>query len=175
MEHAVQSSYRMGFLLFNRQHPDYPLMFLLNTILGGYFGSRLMKNIREDKGYTYNIYSAMDLMSASGYFFIAAETSSKSIESLRKEIFFEIKRLKDQRVSDRELKMVKNYIFGVLLNYLDGPFNVAKTWKNIWLSELDMSYFNRFIQMIEEADPMQIMETANRYFPEDNFYEITCG
>jgi predicted Zn-dependent peptidase len=175
MHNAVQTSYRFGFLLFNRNHKDYPLMYLFNTILGGYFGSRLMKNIREDKGYTYNIYSSLDLMNNSGYFYIAAETSHDMLDPLRKEIFLEIDRLKKEYVSEQELRMVKNYLFGSLLNYLDGPFNVAKTWKNLWLAGLSMADFQQFLNTIESASPYGMMEMANKYFDIEKSYEVICG
>jgi len=175
MHNTVQTSYRFGFLLFNRTHADYPYMYLFNTILGGYFGSRLMKNIREDKGYTYNIYSSLDLMNESGYFYIAAETSHDMLDPLRKEIFLEIDRLKKETISEQELLMVKNYLFGSLLNYLDGPFNVAKTWKNLWLSGLDLLDFQHFLQQIETANPYDMQAIANRYFDVSRSYEVICG
>lgn len=175
MHSTIQTSYRFGFLLFNRNHKDYPFMYLFNTILGGYFGSRLMKNIREEKGYTYNIYSSLDLMNESGYFYIAAETSHNMLDPLRKEIFLEIERLKNEYVSEQELMMVKNYLFGSLLNYLDGPFNVAKTWKNLWLAGLTMLDFQYFLQQIEAASPYDIMAMANKYFDISKSYEVICG
>lgn len=170
----VQMSYRMGFLLFNRKHKDYPLMYLFNTILGGYFGSRLMKNIREDKGYTYNIYSSLDLMNASGYFYVSAETSPDLIDKMRHEIFLEIERLKTDLVSDQEFNMVKNYLFGSLLNYLDGPFNVAKTWKNLWLSDLSLDDFRFFLNQIQSANQQDIQLIAQQYFDKERTYEVIC-
>jgi len=71
---AMQSGLRLGKILFNRTHEDYAKMQVVNTLLGGYFGSRLMKNIREDKGYTYGIYSSIVPLPKSGYFIVSAET-----------------------------------------------------------------------------------------------------
>src|ERR1700709_917532 len=106
--------------MFNKTHRDYAGMTVLNTVLGGYFGSRLMSNIREDKGYTYGIGSAVVSLLHGGYFFIAAETGVKVTAPAITEIYKEIDRLKTEIIPDDELAMVKNYMSGSFLRSVDG-------------------------------------------------------
>jgi len=120
-ENVVQSGLRIGKILFTKKDPDYFGMYILNTILGGYFGSRLMSNIREDKGYTYGIGSGIVSMKNSGYLYIASEVGADVREAAVKEIYKEIELLKQKKVSKNELDLVKNYMVGAFLRDIDGP------------------------------------------------------
>src|SRR5690242_19469508 len=105
-EDAIQSALRVGRLTFNKTHPDYLSLKVLNTVLGGYFGSRLMANIREDKGYTYGIGSSLISMKNEGYFVISSEVGVDVCSKALDEIFFEIKRLTEEPIDDSELQLV---------------------------------------------------------------------
>ena len=109
---AVQSAIQIGKTFFNILHQDYPKMQVVNTILGGYFGSRLMKNIREDKGYTYGIYSAIISLKSSGIFTIVSEVKKEAKQNVIDEIYIEIDKLKNKLVEPEELNRVKNYLLG---------------------------------------------------------------
>ena len=114
-EDAIQSAIRVGRILFNKTHPDYFKFQVLNTILGGYFGSRLMANIREDKGYTYGIGSGLNNLVQSGYFFISTEVGADVTKETLKEIYKEIALLREKPVDKLELETVRNYILGNFL------------------------------------------------------------
>ncbi|MEN0005426.1 MAG: pitrilysin family protein [Bacteroidota bacterium] len=177
MEHpnAVQSAIRIGRRLFNRHHPDYLPMYVLNTILGGYFSSRLMTNIREDKGYTYNVYSSLDGMLFDGYFFIGTETSNDLATAAKAEIYKEIRRLQEELVGKEELEMVRNYLIGTFLTMLDGPFNVAETVKTIMLEDLAISFFDDLIRTVQEIQPERIQQLAQQYLKEEELWEVVVG
>jgi predicted Zn-dependent peptidase len=174
-ENAVQSAIRVGKLMFNKTHPDYHGMLVLNTLLGGYFGSRLMKNIREDKGYTYGIGSAMVSMRDGGYFFVASEVGADVCNAALGEIYKEIALLRTEPVSEEELQMVKNYMLGSFLKSIDGAFNLADRWKGLMFYNLGYDYYYRFIETIKSITPHQIMELAQKHFTEDSFYELVVG
>lgn len=171
----VQSAIRIGCRLFNRRHPDYAGMYVLNTILGGYFGSRLMDNIREDKGYTYNIYSSLDPMRFDGAFFISTETGTEFVRDTLAQIYHELDLLREQPVDEEELAMVRNYLLGGFLNMLDGPFNVADIVKTIILEDLPADYFERTVQAVNRITAEELQALARRYFNRADLWEVTVG
>jgi zinc protease len=172
---TVQTSIKIGIPCFNRQHPDYYAMFVLNTIIGGYFGSRLMVNIREDKGYTYNIYSTLDTMKYNGYFYISTDTSHDLVEKTKIEIYKELKKLQEEPILEEEHKMVKNYLLGNFLTMIDGPYNTADVIKTFITEGLDIEHFNELIHYIIHFRPVDMQETAKKYLNADQMWEVTVG
>ena len=174
-KNSVQSAIRIGKPLFNKTNPDYAGMNVLNTVLGGYFGSRLMSNIREDKGYTYGIGSAVVSLLQGGYFFIAAETGVKVTEPAIHEIYKEIERLKTEIIPTEELSMVKNYLSGSFLRSFDGAFQLADRCKGIIIYGLNYDYFYNYLKVIKTITPEELRHLANKYFQNDSFYELVVG
>jgi len=174
-ENALQSAIRIGKVLFNKTHKDYMGMYILSTVLGGYFGSRLMSNIREDKGYTYGIGSGVVSHLNSGYFFIATETGAEVTKKAIKEIYFEIKRMREETVPMEELQLVKNYLLGRFMRSFDGPFALADRLKEIMYYDIDYKYFERFVNAINEITPDQLQDLTNRYFVQDELTEVSVG
>ena len=172
---SLQSAIRIGKQLFNRHHPDYFKFFFLNTVLGGYFGSRLMQNLREEKGYTYNIYSAVDAMLWDGYFMIGTEVHRDKQEAALKEIYSEFKRLREEKIGEEELGMVRNYLLGTLLTAVDGAFNIADVTKTIIVNKLPQSYYQDLIQTIKSITANDLQELAQNHLQEESFYEVTVG
>ena len=122
-EDAMQSAVKMGCTTITREHPDYPKLRVLMTLFGGYFGSRLMSNIREDKGYTYGISAGVVFYPDSGLLIVSTETDNEYVEPLIQEVYHEIDRLHLDPVSAEELRIVRNYMLekmraGALLNRL---------------------------------------------------------
>jgi len=172
---ALQSAIRIGRVLFNKTHPDFPGMQVLNTILGGYFGSRLMSNIREDKGYTYGIGSGIVSLQKAGYFFISTEVGVAVCKDALREIYAEIARLRNELVEANELDLVKNYMIGSFLRSADGPFSLADKFKGIYDYSLDYQYYDRYFQKIKTITPKEIQELANTYFQEQELTELVVG
>ncbi len=172
---AVQSAIRIGRVLFSKQHPDYQPLQVLNTVLGGYFGSRLMKNIREEKGFTYGIYSLVASYRTTGYFLITAEVGKDTREAAVKEIYAEMKKLRDEFISQEELSLVKNSLLGELLRIFDGPFALAETFKSLLEYDLDYEYYERLIETVKTITAFDLYELADIYFRPEYLTEIVVG
>ncbi|MFH1320538.1 MAG: pitrilysin family protein [Bacteroidota bacterium] len=172
---ALQSAIRIGKTLFNKKHPDYMGMQVLNTVLGGYFGSRLMTNIREDKGYTYGIYSTIVSLQNAGYFFISTEAGIDVCNMAVDEIYREIKHLRNELIPGDELQLVKNYMLGAFLRSIDGPFALSDKFKGIMEYGLDYNYYSKLIKTIKDITPVKLNELANKYLQQDDMCEIVVG
>lgn len=171
---ALQSAIRLGKPMFNKTHPDFQGMQVLNTVLGGYFGSRLMSNIREDKGYTYGIGSAIVSLKDAGYFFVATEVGADVCASALTEIYKEINILKNELVAEEELSLVRNYMLGSFLGSLENAFSHADKFKGILFYGLDYDYYNRFFETVRTITPQQLQHLANKYLADD-FFEVVVG
>ena len=174
-EDALQSAIRIGKKLFNKKHPDFLKLQVVNTILGGYFGSRLMSNIREDKGYTYGIGSEIVSVQHSGYFFIASEVGAEVTQSAVDEIYHEIDVLQNEKVPETELKLVKNYMLGSFLRSIDGPFAMSENFKGLLEYDLDYNYLKSFVEIVKDVNAIEIQELAQRYFDKNSLIELKVG
>jgi predicted Zn-dependent peptidase len=175
-KNVLQSGIRIGKILFTKKDPDYFGMLVLNMILGGYFGSRLIKNIREDKGYTYGIGSGIMSMKNAGYFYITSEVGADVRKQAIREVYKEIGRLRKELVPPEELNLVKNYMTGSFLRSIDGPFALADRFLGIIDYDLDFNkFYNKYIQSIKNITSKQLLELANRHLQEDSFYETVVG
>jgi len=170
-----QSSVKLGVKMFPRSHPDYFGFYFLSTLLGGYFGSRLMQNIREDKGLTYDIYSTVDCMRTDGYFMISADVDKKSIEQTLDEIRLEMRRLAEETVEPDEMELVRNYIKGNLLTILNGPINSVELIRLISIYNLDLAFFDNFMQGIDKIDSERVNQLAAKYLDYEKLSVVICG
>ena len=174
-EGALQSAIRIGRPLFNKTHPDFCAFQVLNTVLGDYFGSRLMSNIREDKGYTYGIGSHVVESKHFGYFVIGTEVGVQTREATFKEIQNEFERLKTEIIPNEELSLVKSYLMGQLLKSADGPYAMLDLFANVETLGLDLSYYDRYITEIKAVDAQKLQELAKRYLNWEEMLIISAG
>ena len=165
----------MGRVLFLKTHEDAIPFQILNTILGGYFGSRLMSNIREDKGYTYGISSSVVFLQHAGYFNIGSEVGSAVCGAAVVEIYKELDRLCKEPVPADELQLVKNYLRGNFMRSMDGPFALADRFKHIWLHNMDYSYYEKYVNALSTITAKELMEMANKYLQKESIYELVVG
>lgn len=172
---ALQSAIRIGTPFINRTHPDFPAMQVLNTVFGGYFGSRLMANIREDKGYTYGIGSGMSSFKQTGSFFIASEVGADVCQSAVNEIEKEISLLKTELIPDEELSLVRNYMLGSLLGSLENVFSHADKFKNLYFAGLDYDYYERYTNTVKNVTAQELQALANKYWDFTQFYKVIVG
>ena len=172
---AVQSAIRVGRTLFTKNHPDYLDFLVVNTILGDYFGSRLMTNIREDKGYTYGIGSMIAELNASGYFLIATEVGKDVKENALAEIKLEIDRLRTEPVQEGELALVRNYMLGQLLKSADGPYAMTDLFLSVEMHGKDLDFYNEALESLHKITPERIQELANTYLRWEDFSIVTAG
>ena len=172
---ALQTAVRIGRVLFNKKHEDFIDFSVLNTILGGYFGSRLMTSIREDKGYTYGIGSGVAQLKDTGYFFISTEVGEQYKEDTITAIRIEIERLQQELVSAEELELVRNYITGQLLSNADGPFAQMDRYLSVIKHGKDLSYYNEVLNRLNHITPERIRSLAEEYLNWEDLIVVKAG
>lgn len=173
---SVQASLRIGMPLnIDPEHEDFLDLEIVNRIFGGYFGSRLMKNIREEKGYTYGIYSFISNFELGSYFCIATDVGLKYKEDTLKEISKEILRLQTEPISDTELDMVKNYHKGRIMKSIDGSMRMANVLSLLLPLGLNEEYVNKRLEAVENITAERIMTLANRYLDFENMHKIVVS
>jgi predicted Zn-dependent peptidase len=170
-----QVSVRIGKQIISRGHDDYPGLFLLNTILGGYHGSRLVRNLREAKGLTYGIQSNLESLLQSTCFVVTTDANSTARKVVLREIYKEIKKLRTHEVYAPELEMVRNYVAGNFLMQIDGPLNVVDTIKPLILHGLPIGYFEEFLANLKEVTPQDIQRLADEYLDPTTMTEVVVG
>ena len=169
---GVQGSIRMSRSFPNRHHPDFTKASVLNNLFGGFFGSRLMSNIREDKGYTYGIHSYIQSHMHESAWMISTEAGREVCEATIQEVYKEMDILRNEPVKKDELLLVKNYMLGSTLGDLDGPFHIMGKWKNIIINNLPATYFDDSVSAIKSVSAKELQELANKYFVPGDFYEL---
>lgn len=169
---GVQGSIRIARPFPNRHHPDFLKVQVLNSLFGGFFGSRLMTNIREDKGYTYGIHSFIQNHIHESAWMVSTEAGKDVCEAAITEVYKEMKDLQEELVDEEELLLVRNYMMGSILGDLDGPFQIIARWKNIILNGLDENYFYNSINTIKTISAEELQALAQKYFNPEEFYEL---
>ncbi len=172
-ENGVQGAIRIARPFPTRHHPDFPKVQVLNALFGGFFGSRLMNNIREDKGYTYGIYSFLVNHVHAGAWMVSTEAGRDVCEATITEVYHEMEKLRNGAIDQEELLLVKNYLIGTLLGDLDGPFQIIGRWKNLILNGLDDSFFYNSVNTIKNISSEELKELAKKYLNPEEFYELT--
>lgn len=160
---AVQAAINMGIPSLKRDHPDYILLRFTVIALGGYFGSRLMKNIREDKGYTYGIVSYLAGGREGSDIVIMAQADASYVGDLIREVGLEMDKLAREPMSDDEMMRLRQYIASSLMENLDSPFAIMDYYKTIEAVDLPTGYFARQVETLATLTPEMIRETASRY------------
>ncbi len=175
LKNCAQLSLKLGCRTFKRDDPDFYSMYVLNTILGDYFGSRLMKKIREDRGLTYDIHSTLDAQKHDGCFYISAELAPQQFEAALGLIMEEISILKSALIPESELSMVRNYLCGHIMRLLDGPFQSISFLKILATEYCGPKAFDDLLDQILHIRPAELREMARRYFPDDGWTIVTAG
>lgn len=171
-ENGVQGAIRLARPFPTRHHKDFAAVQVLNTLFGGFFGSRLMSNIREEKGYTYGIHSYIQNHIHETSWMISTEAGRDVCEATIKEVYAEMELLRTKLVDEEELQLVRNYMMGLILGDLDGPFHIIARWKNIILNGLNETYFYNSVNAIKFTTAEEIKELAEKYLQPDAFYEL---
>jgi zinc protease len=169
---GVQGSIRIARPFPNRHHPDFLPAMVLNTVFGGFFGSRLMSNIREEKGYTYGIHSYLHNHVQHSAWMISTEAGKDVSEATVQEVYKEMEILREEKIDEEELQLVRNFMMGGLLGDLDGPFQIIGRWKNIILNGLTEQYFYDSINTIRTVSADELQELARKYLKPEEFFEM---
>jgi len=175
LPHSLQSAIRLGRSFGRREHSDFAGMFVLNTILGGYFGSRLMTELREERGLTYNIYSSVDTMKYGGYIYLSAEVAKGQEEEATKAIFAELHKLQTELISDEELEMVRAYLMGSFLAMVDGPFNTAETIRTLVSENTALPHFDRMVETTRTITAVELRSLAQKWLSPADFTMVVVG
>ena len=175
-DNAVQASINIGKIMVNRTHKDYVPLQVLNTVLGGYFGSRLMTSVREDKGYTYGIGSGIISYENSGYFIITTRVGKDVVQPALEAIYHEINRLRTEAIPQEELDMVKTYMLSTLVRNFDGALATSEMLRNTFDYNIDFyKYYQQFWSRIKKVQAKELQQLANDYLNENSMYEIVVG
>jgi predicted Zn-dependent peptidase len=156
-------------------HPDFMGLTIVNTILGGYFGSRLMSNIREEKGYTYGISSHLLTLKDSGYFVIGSTVGADVWKETVTECNKEMTRLCSDLVKPDELELVRNYLTGQVQRSVDGPFQMADQLRALLMHDLDLKYLSDFIMLVNTITPEEIRHLASAYLDPSTMTVVAAG
>lgn len=172
---ALQSSLKMGGFMMDRVHPDFLKARVMVTMFGGYFGSRLMSNIREEKGYTYGIGAGIVNCPGSGVLAITTEADNQYIDSIITEVYREMDRMCNDLAPQEELEMVRSYMLGDFCRAYEGPFSLSEAWIYTKTADLDDEFFVRQVDSIRSVTAEEIRTLAQRYFCKENLIEVVAG
>lgn len=175
MPTSSQASLRIGRRMFSRSHPDFMDVFILNTLLGGFFGSRLNMNIREGKGMTYSIGSSLDPLSYSGCLIIMADVSHEHIGKATRQVFKEFKKLREIPIDNDELTQLKRYLIGSLINAVDGPFHSSAMIKYLIADQVDLNIWDKANERICDITTEEIQHTAQQYLKQEDYWIVSAG
>lgn len=174
-EEAMQNTIHMTTKMPTIDNSDIVYLDVLNMIYGGYFGSRLMKNIREEKGLTYGINSCNTVNHLDGYHTICSNVKSDMYEVVLDEIWKEMELLRREPISVEELDLVKSYMYGCFTERMDNILSMGDIHKGLILIGKDYDYYRNYYDAISSATPEDILRVAQKYYIRDNYHVIVSG
>jgi len=166
---------KIGFMSMDSSHPDYCVFRFLTVLLGGYFGSRLMSNVREENGYTYHIEAEMDAYGHRNAFMVTSETDNVNVEPLVKEVYKELRRLVDEQIPEAEVELVRNYILGELCREYEERFAKSEVFINAWLSGESFESVNKYLETVRTVTVADLQRVAKDVLDRDEMIEIVVG
>jgi zinc protease len=175
VQEGVQSAIKAGRHVLDKSDENFPAFQLLCGIFGGYFGSRLMQNIREDKGYTYGISSYVVNQPLGSYLTISTETANENREEVLKEVRNEMLKLQNEAVSETELQMVKNYMSGELMRSFDGPFAITDVYRSLWENGLNFDFIEYYLEALDATSSKTIQNLAQKWLNPDDLIIAVAG
>ena len=175
MEGTVQSAVKLGFMAMDVADPDFHKFRFLTVLLGGYFGSRLMSNIREENGYTYHISAEVDAYGKRNAFMISSETANEYVELCVKEIYKELDKLCNEPITEAEVEHVRNYILGEMCRECEGLTAKSEVFVNAWLSGESFASVNEYLEVVKNVSAKELTEVAKKYLKPSGMIEIVVG
>lgn len=172
---ALQSSVRVGSWSIPKTHKDYPALAVFNTLLGGFFGSRLVKNIREEKGHTYGISSSLVDVRGHSYWIVAADVKKDHREEVLAEIKKEIHQLCTVPVAEDELEVLRNYLIGQLFTKFSSPFDLSDQFKAVHFSGLDFSFYEKRLDFLKKFTAEDLLSIGKHYYSSPPVVEVSVG
>ncbi len=172
---AVQTQILAGCPAITRKHPDWVKLGLTNSLYGGAFNSRLVMNIREDKGYTYSPRSGVHPLRQHGYFSVSAAVRNEVVAASITEMFYEMDKLRSLPVPVAELADAQNYLSGVFSMGLATQEGLLSQLATVALNELPGDYLETYRQKVRALTPEDLLNTARQYFDSANMQIVVVG
>lgn len=172
---AAQSAVRMTIPSISRQHDDYEMLRIAVCALGGYFGSRLNANIREEKGLTYGIASSIIGMDGYGAINIACQCDGRYVDTVISEIHHELNRMKSGDYPSDEIARLKRFYTTSLSGILESPFSVMDFYESGHIADIPSDYFVQQLRALDSLSAESLREMANRYFQSDKALTVVAG
>ena len=172
---SLQASVRFSLPTVGQEHPDFMGLKVLNALLGGYFGSRLMATVREEKGYTYGIFSTHTVYRKDSYIDIETQTALEYVPALIEAVFQEMDKLKKEPAGAEEMQLLRNYLSGEYARMMDGPFALSDLYIAAESVGMDMTGYRRQLVVMNRISAEELQDLARRYFHEDDFYLVVAG
>jgi zinc protease len=172
---AVQTQILAGCHAITRQHPDWVKLGLTNSLYGGAFNSRLVMNIREDKGYTYSPRSGVNALRQHGYFSVSAAVRNDVVAASLTEIFYEMDKLRSVPVPEAELADAQNYLSGVFSMGLATQNGLLGQIAVVALNDLSEDYLETYRQKVRALTPSDLLDTARKYLDSANMQIVVVG
>ncbi len=172
---AVQTQILAGCHAITRKHPDWIKLGLTNSLYGGAFNSRLVMNIREDKGYTYSPRSGVNPLRQYGYFSVSAAVRNDVVAASLTEIFYELDKLRALPVPEPELADARNYVSGVFSLGLATQDGLLSQLATVALNDLPDDYLETYREKVRALTPGDLLSTARKYFDSANMQIVVVG
>jgi zinc protease len=172
---AVQTQILAGCHAITRKHPDWVKLGLTNSLYGGAFNSRLVMNIREDKGYTYSPRSGVNALRQHGYFSVSAAVRNDVVAASLTEIFYEMDKLRSVLVPEAELADAQNYLSGVFSMGLATQDGLLSQLSTVALNELPDDYLETYRQRVRALTPEDLLATGRKYLDSANVQIVVVG
>lgn len=173
-DNVVQSAIRIGKLTIPKHHPDFNCLQIAIAILGGYFGSKLMQELRERKGYTYGIRAFTINLKETGYIIITTEVNSIYTKQAIQSIYEVIDHFCSNPITEEEMENARAYLMGEFLRFFDGAFNIMEAYKAMNDLGLGMEQYDQFLQKLKQIQPDEILSIAQRYLS-SGYSEVVVG
>jgi len=174
-EQSLQAAVRLSLPTVGQDHPDFMGLKVLNAILGGYFGSRLMTTVREEKGYTYGIFSTHTVYRNQSYIDIETQTAIEYVKPLIEAVFQEMEKLKQEPAGAEEMQLLRNYLSGEYARMMDGPFALADLYIAAESVGMDMASYRQQLDVMNRISGEELQALAQKYFHEEDFYLVCAG
>jgi predicted Zn-dependent peptidase len=165
----------IGNRAITRKHPDWLRLALANSIYGGAFNSRLVMNIREDKGYTYSPRSGVHSYRQHGYFTISAAVRNEVVGATLTEMFYEVDRMRSIPVGEDELADARNYMTGTFSLGLATQDGLAGQLATATLERLPEDYLETYRERVSRLTANDVLDASKKYFDSDNAQIVIVG
>jgi zinc protease len=172
---AVESTVYVGLPVLDPSDPDYIPFLVMDSLLGGSFGSRITSNIRENKGYTYFPFSSVSTRYRDAYWVEAADVTTNVTGPSLKEIFYEINRLESEPPADAELKGIKEYMSGIFVLRNSSRQGIINQLNFAELEGLGDQYLQTYVQKVNAVTPVQVSAVAKKYLVTDQMKIVVVG